>query len=121
MLSWLCTLTKLLFLPIRVEVGTEATDAFTVATGYLSLAMDRRVTPIYALKAVIGEFSLVTAGAYLLYSPLGVLLAQRGSHHSRIRLIHVFLHIGDRLHPIVIVCVYWGHALLHYVFLTMLI
>ena len=107
MLSWLCALTKLLLLPISIEVRTEATDAFTVTTGYLSLAMDRRVTPIYALKAVVGEFSLVTTGAYLLYSPLGVLLAQGGSHHSCIRLIHVFLHIGDRLPPIVFVWVYW--------------
>ena len=46
-LSRLRTLTKLLFLVI--QVGAQPADAFVVTTGNLSLAMDRRVSPIDTL------------------------------------------------------------------------
>ena len=80
MLSRLRTLTELLFLPVNIEVGTESTDTFVVATGDLSLAMDRWVAPIYALKAVVGKFSFLSTGTCLLCCPLRSPLAHSGSH-----------------------------------------
>ena len=77
------TLTKLLFLVI--QVGAQPADAFVITTRNLSHAMDRRVSPIDALKTVIGKLSFIlTSMACLLCCYMRTHLAQSGINQSSV-------------------------------------